>query len=108
MLLAKLHPHLRVKDVTNSVAVILDAIATTLSKGGRVEIRQFGSFQLNYRPSIIGRNPKSGESVEIPASYKPHFKAGKELRWRVNRSAKRSMNDKGQANNSALTNLPID
>lgn len=86
--LVKLHPQLRVKDVSRAVAVILDTISVTLSKGERVEIRQFGSFGLNCRPPRLGRNPKTGDKVEIPVKYVPHFKPGKELRWRVNRSAK--------------------
>jgi integration host factor subunit beta len=54
-----------------------------LARGGRIEIRGFGSFALNYRPPRIGRNPKSGDKVQVPAKYVPHFKAGKELRERV-------------------------
>jgi integration host factor subunit beta len=69
----------------SAVKVILDALSNTLSKGGRVEIRGFGSFALNYRPPRQGRNPKTGDQVKVPAKYKymPHFKADKELRERV-------------------------
>lgn len=63
--------------------VILDALSNALSKGGRIEIRGFGSFALNYRPPRTGRNPKMGSKVSVPAKYMPHFKAGKELRERV-------------------------
>ena len=56
---------------------------SALARGGRIEIRGFGSFALNYRPPRTGRNPKSGEKVQVPAKYVPHFKAGKELRERV-------------------------
>ncbi|MBX9965254.1 MAG: HU family DNA-binding protein, partial [Burkholderiales bacterium] len=59
------------------------AMAKSLSQGQRIEIRGFGSFGLNYRPPRTGRNPKSGEKVQVPAKYVPHFKAGKELRERV-------------------------
>ncbi|HQX85244.1 MAG TPA: HU family DNA-binding protein, partial [Aestuariivirga sp.] len=52
-------------------------------RGDRIEIRGFGSFALNYRPPRVGRNPKSGEKVQVPEKYVPHFKAGKELRERV-------------------------
>jgi integration host factor subunit beta len=62
---------------------MLDAMARALADGGRVEIRGFGSFALSYRPPRLGRNPKSGERVHVPAKYVPHFKAGKELRSRV-------------------------
>ena len=55
----------------------------SLSEGQRIEIRGFGSFGLNYRPPRVGRNPKSGEKVHVPEKYVPHFKAGKELRERV-------------------------
>jgi integration host factor subunit beta len=54
-----------------------------LLSGHRIEIRGFGSFGLNYRPPRVGRNPKSGEKVQVPDKYVPHFKAGKELRERV-------------------------
>jgi integration host factor subunit beta len=81
--LAELHPQLLAKDADSVVKVILDAMSTTLSKGGRIEIRGFGSFGLNYRPPRHGRNPKTGDKVKVPAKYVPHFKAGKELRTRV-------------------------
>ena len=63
--------------------MILEALTNTLSKGGRVEIRGFGSFRLNYRPPRKGRNPKTADKVAVPAKYVPHFKAGKEWRERV-------------------------
>src|SRR5450759_5546891 len=81
--LAELHPQLLAKDADSVVKVILDAMSTTLSRGGRIEIRGFGSFGLNYRPPRLGRNPKNGDKVKVPAKYVPHFKAGKELRERV-------------------------
>ncbi len=81
--LADLHPQLLAKDVDLAVKVILDSMSDTLSRGGRIEIRGFGSFGLNYRPPRQGRNPKTGEKVAVPAKYSPHFKAGKELRERV-------------------------
>lgn len=83
MRLAELHPQLLAKDVELAVKVLLDAMSATLSGGERIEIRGFGSFALNYRPPRQGRNPKTGEKVEVPAKYRPHFKPGKELRWRV-------------------------
>ncbi len=81
--LSYLHPQLLAKGAEMSVRVILDAISATLSKGGRIEIRGFGSFALNYRPPRNGRNPKTGAAVKVPAKYVPHFKAGCELRKRV-------------------------
>lgn len=81
--LAELHPQLQLKDAELGVKVILEAISNVLSKGGRVEIRGFGSFGLNYKPPRQGRNPKTGDKVKVPAKHVPHFKPGKELRERV-------------------------
>ncbi|MBB5018584.1 integration host factor subunit beta [Chitinivorax tropicus] len=81
--LAARYPQLVVKDAELAVKAILDAMATGLASGQRIEIRGFGSFDLNYRPPRVGRNPKSGDKVQVPEKYVPHFKAGKELRERV-------------------------
>lgn len=81
--LAARFPQLVAKDADFAVKMILDAMGAALSGGKRIEIRGFGSFALNYRPPRVGRNPKSGEKVQVPAKYVPHFKAGKELRERV-------------------------
>lgn len=81
--LAERYTQLLAKDAELAVKVILDSMASTLTTGGRIEIRGFGSFALNYRPPRLGRNPKSGDKVQVPAKYVPHFKAGKELRERV-------------------------
>lgn len=78
--LAQRFPQLVRPDAEMAVGEILDSIARTLADGGRVEIRGFGSFALNYRPPRIGRNPKTGEKVAVPGKYAPHFKPGKELR----------------------------
>ena len=79
--------HLTATDAEIAVKIILDAIGYSLAKGDRVEIRGFGSFGLNYRPARQGRNPKSGDSVSVPAKCVPHFKAGKKMRERVEESA---------------------
>lgn len=81
--LAARFPQLVSKDADVAVKMVLDAMSEMLVKGGRIEIRGFGSFALNYRPPRIGRNPKSGEKVAVPEKWVPHFKAGKELRERV-------------------------
>ncbi len=81
--LAERYPQLLAKDAEMAVKVILDSLTNTLARGGRIEIRGFGSFALNYRPPRQGRNPKTGDAVKVPAKYVPHFKAGKELRERV-------------------------
>lgn len=81
--LAERFPQLVAKDADYAVKMILDAMTDALARGDRIEIRGFGSFALNYRPPRTGRNPKSGEKVHVPEKYVPHFKAGKELRERV-------------------------
>jgi integration host factor subunit beta len=79
-------PGLSVRDVELSVNQILECMSETLSHGGRIEIRGFGSFSLHYRPPRNAHNPKTGEKVETTAKHTPHFKPGKELRERVNNS----------------------
>lgn len=79
------HPQLVQKETELVIAEILNAIQTALAQGGRVEIRGFGTFAVNYRPPRIGRNPKTGESVSVPEKWVPHFKAGKPLQERVDR-----------------------
>ncbi len=81
--LAERFPQLVVKDADYAVKMILDALTAALVRSDRIEIRGFGSFALNYRPPRVGRNPKSGDKVQVPEKYVPHFKAGKELRERV-------------------------
>lgn len=85
--LAERFPQLVAKDADFAVKMILDAMTEALAQGNRIEIRGFGSFSLNYRPPRVGRNPKSGEKVQVPEKYVPHFKAGKELRERVDSGA---------------------
>ena len=81
--LAVRFPQLVAKDADYAVKMVIDAMSDALARGDRIEIRGFGSFALNYRPPRTGRNPKSGEKVQVPEKYVPHFKAGKELRERV-------------------------
>ena len=85
--LAQEQQHLRHADVDLAVRMILDSMSQALADGRRVEIRGFGSFSLHHRAPRIGRNPKTGESVALPAKYVPHFKPGKALRERVNAGA---------------------
>ena len=84
------HPQLSAKDVELAVKTILDTMSQALSKGERIEIRGFGSFSLHYRSPRVGRNPKTGEAVELKGKYVPHFKPGKELREQVNHSERNS------------------
>ncbi len=86
--LAERFPQLLAKDAELVVKIILDAMAKSLARGERIEIRGFGSFDLNYRPSRVGRNPKSGEKVHVPEKYVPHFKAGKKMRELIDSSHK--------------------
>ena len=83
-LLADLHPQLLAKDAVLAIKVIVGSLSTTLAKGGRVEIGGFGSFELNHRQPRLGRNPKSGVKVKVPAKYVPHFKPGATLKAAVN------------------------
>lgn len=75
---------LSAKDVELAVKTLLEHMAQALSGGERIEIRGFGSFSLHFRGPRQGRNPKTGDSVELTGKYVPHFKPGKELRERVN------------------------
>ena len=77
------YPQLVAKDMEIAVKAILDAMTRRLVEGKRIEIRGFGSFAINYRPQRTGRNPKTGDKVQVPEKFVPHFKAGKELRERV-------------------------
>jgi integration host factor subunit beta len=78
---------LNYRDVELAVRLIIEQMSDNLATGERIEIRGFGSFTLHHRPPRVGRNPKSGESVELSEKYVPHFKPGKELRDRVNDAA---------------------
>ena len=79
---------LSAKDVELAVKAIIEQMSQTLASGNRIEIRGFGSFSLHYREPRLGRNPKTGETVELAGKYVPHFKPGKEMRDRVNDSLK--------------------
>lgn len=72
------------RDCEVSVRLLLDAMMQSLIRGDRIEIRGFGTFSVNVRPPRVGRNPKSGQEVAVPAKRVPHFKPGKDLRLRVN------------------------
>lgn len=79
-------PQLTPKDVELAVKTLLDQMSQSLSAGERIEIRGFGSFTLHYRAPRQGRNPKTGETVDLKGKYVPHFKPGKDLREQVNKS----------------------
>ena len=86
------HPTLSAKEVEGIVKDILELIAQSLEEGNRIEFRGFGSFSLHHRQPRVGRNPKTGDSVKLDAKSVPHFKAGKELKDRVNFLLKHSIN----------------
>ncbi|MBP6020835.1 MAG: integration host factor subunit beta [Burkholderiaceae bacterium] len=87
-ILASRYPQLSARDTDYAVKTMLDAMTQALTNGQRIEIRGFGSFSLSERLPRIGRNPKSGEKVLVPAKQVPHFKPGKELRERVDSGGK--------------------
>lgn len=78
--------HLKAKDVKEAVYTTFEEICQTLENGDRIEIRGFGSFSLHFRDARKGRNPKTGEQVMVQAKAIPYFRAGKEMRQRINDS----------------------
>ncbi|MBX9575577.1 MAG: integration host factor subunit beta [Caulobacteraceae bacterium] len=84
--LAAENRHLTHGEVERVVNVILGGMTDALAEGGRVEIRGFGAFSVRDRPARAGRNPRTGEAVDVPAKSVPFFKSGKELRERLNAS----------------------
>ena len=78
---------LSARDVEFGSKIIVDSLAETLAKQGRIEIRGFGSFSIHHRAPRTGRNPKTGDKVILSAKHVPHFKPGKELRDKVNEAA---------------------
>ena len=78
------NPHLMQRDVVKVVNVIFDEITNALTRGDRVELRGFGAFSVKHRPSRTGRNPRTGDQVEVTEKFVPYFKTGKELRLRLN------------------------
>jgi integration host factor subunit beta len=82
--LSERYPHLYQRDVERIVNTIFDEISGALSRGDRVELRGFGSFSVRKRNARVGRNPRTGETVNVDEKYLPFFKTGKELRERLN------------------------
>lgn len=85
MRLVEANPHLYQRDVERIVNTIFEEITDALAKGNRVELRGFGAFSVKHRPKRIGRNPRTGETVNVPEKYVPYFKTGKDLRERLNK-----------------------
>ena len=82
--IAEHNPHLYQRDVENIVNAILDEIVAALARGDRVELRGFGAFSVKRRDARIGRNPRTGDSVQVAEKHIPFFKTGKQLRDRLN------------------------
>ncbi len=82
--IAEANPKLFHRDVEKIVSTIFDEISAALARGDRVELRGFGAFSVKSRPARLGRNPRTGEQVEVSAKRVPYFKTGKELRDRLN------------------------
>ena len=82
--IAAVNPHLYHKDVERIVNVVFDEIVEALARGERVELRGFGAFTVKHRAPRIGRNPRTGATVEVDEKFVPFFKTGKELRERLN------------------------
>ena len=87
-LLAERHPELTHARAEEAVNLILDGITSALERGDRVELRGFGAFSVRHRPARLGRNPRTGASVPVKEKHGPFFKAGKELRERIDNSRK--------------------
>ena len=82
--LSKDNPDLRAEEVEQVVDIFFEESASRLAEGGRVELRGFGAFSTRERQARTGRNPRTGEPVEVPAKRVPYFKPGKEMRERLN------------------------
>ena len=82
--LAESNPHLYQRDVERIVTTIFDEITAALANGDRVELRGFGAFSVKRRGARVGRNPRTGEAVQVSAKYIPYFKTGKQLRDKLN------------------------
>jgi len=78
------NPHLYQRDVERIITTIFDEISSALSRGDRVELRGFGAFSVKQRNARIGRNPRTGATVQVPAKRVPYFKTGKQLRNMLN------------------------
>ncbi|MXO48921.1 integration host factor subunit beta [Erythrobacter vulgaris] len=82
--IAEGNPELRAEEVEQVVDIFFEEISERLSEGGRVELRGFGAFSVRDRQARQGRNPRTGELVDVPAKRVPYFKPGKEIRERLN------------------------
>ena len=86
--IASQNPHLYQRDVENILNAILGEIVAAMARGDRVELRGFGAFSVKRRDARIGRNPRTGDSVQVAEKHIPFFKTGKQLRDRLNQPAR--------------------
>ena len=84
--LTEKNPELRQEEIDQVVEIFFGEVSNRLEEGGRVELRGFGAFSTREREAREGRNPRTGENVEVPAKRVPHFKPGKEMRQKLNQS----------------------
>lgn len=82
--LAKDNPELRAEEIEQVVDIFFEEITKRLAEGGRVELRGFGAFSTRERNARQGRNPRTGQTVDVPSKRVPYFKPGKEMRERLN------------------------
>ena len=78
------NPDLRPEEIEQVVDIFFEEISQRLAEGGRVELRGFGTFSTRERDARVGRNPRTGEKVDVPSKRVPYFKPGKEMRERLN------------------------
>ena len=83
-IIADENPHLYQRDVERIVNTVFEEITSAMARGERVELRGFGAFSVKKRDARVGRNPRTGDSVDVGAKYVPFFKTGKLLRDRLN------------------------
>jgi len=103
--LAQANPHLYQRDVERIVGTVFEEISAALARGDRVELRGFGAFSVKTRPARTGRNPRTGEPVEVEAKAVPFFKTGKELRERLN---KRPLGDAAPAPEDTSADVEVE
>ena len=92
------------KQAETIVNIVFDSIVDSLRAGQKIELRGFGSFRLRSRKSRTGRNPKTGEKVEVPSKKIPYFKPGKELKELINKALAEQQGDTGTSGAPALNN----
>ncbi|NVN32342.1 integration host factor subunit beta [Endobacter medicaginis] len=100
------NPHLQGRDVELIVSTVFDEISGALARGERVELRGFGAFTVKKRDARTGRNPRTGESVSVEEKVVPFFKAGKELRERINLGGQSRAHRPARPSAARLTLLP--